>query len=125
MNVATYFIGTSGSETACSPVGMRITEKTTEIGRSRRTMSGRIVRDITATKKTFVLNYGETTGDVLKFYRELYETSGELSFVESHSNDGLRNYTVQMEPLDIRKISGRGATTYEGRWSFTVTFTEV
>ena len=125
VNVTVYYLGASGSETLCSSTGMTHSDATIEIGRSGRTMSGRKVKDITSTKRMFVLSYGKTTGDVLQAYQNIYAIGGELNLIRINVVDGTENFAVMMEPIEFQAISGRGYNSYHGLYSFQVILDEV
>jgi hypothetical protein len=76
--------------------------KETEIGKSERTASGRLVKDITTTKNTYTLSYkGLLPADALTFIN-LYR-SGEAVIFEYEDVEGIHSKEVYINPLP-RKI---------------------
>ena len=115
--------GLSGSETALSPAGRSVSIVTFEVGRSGRVMSGKYVKDITATKHQIVLKYSKTTGVTLMEAEALADIGGEINLEVYDEIHTYRNYKVLLEPFRTGIISSGGRL--KGLHSFTLTFTEV
>ena len=111
--------------TLLTPFGRTYTESDVEISRSDRTASGRLVRDIIATKKRFELSYSYIDGDELKVYEDFYaenlEHTLEIYYRDNAATtttttddpDYHATYTVLMQPIDKTRVLLIG----EGLWS--------
>jgi hypothetical protein len=75
------YLGTAGSETLLSPFGRKLKISDVELAREERTASGRLVKDVIATKKKFTLSYEMIDGDELETLLGLYDGYSELSLL--------------------------------------------
>jgi hypothetical protein len=110
--------------TLLTPFGRTYTESDIEISRGDRTASGKLVRDIIATKKRFSLDYSYIDGDELKIYEDFYAENSEHTLSVYYSDNAATTttttddpsyhaiYTVLMEPIDKTRILLIG----EGLW---------
>ena len=74
-----FFLGLSGYEQGLpTPKTFNITEQ--QIGREGRTVSGRLVKDVVAVKKQFVLNYIGMTAAQAEIFKTEYDRKQFLSF---------------------------------------------
>lgn len=121
--IASYYLGASGSETIVPSVGLVFSMSTIEVGRKGRTMSGKLVQDITTTKKVFTMNYSKTIGATLTYLNTLYAIGTELNLLINDSLQGNTNYKVLMNPFNFARLSNR--STQGGLYSFSVSFEEV
>jgi len=110
-NKGDIYLGELGSETLLSAFGRTLKISDMEISREERTSSGRLVRDVTATKKKFELSYEMIDGDVLTAVLALYDLQDELSlliYYETTTTTGEGSacdaYTVLMKPIDRTRI---------------------
>jgi hypothetical protein len=120
--------------TLLTAFGRTYTESNVEISRGDRTASGKLVRDIIATKKRFELSYSHIDGDELAVFEAFYAEGGEHRLEIYYSdNDGTTTtttddpsyhatYTVLMEPIDKTRVLLLG----EGLWgNVKIVFEEV
>jgi hypothetical protein len=108
------YLGTLGSEELLSPFGRKLIITPTELSREERTASGRLVKDIIATKHRFTLAYECITGTALEQFLDFYAVGGEMSlliFTDSNSTtttpepeENYDNYTVLMEPIERERL---------------------
>jgi hypothetical protein len=108
------YLGTLGAEELLSPFGRKLTITDTELSREERTASGRLVKDVIATKKKFTLVYETITGTALEQFLDLYAVGGEMSlliFTDSNlttttpePEENYDNYTVLMEPIERERL---------------------
>jgi hypothetical protein len=107
------YLGPSGSETLLSPFGRKLRISDVILAREERTASGRLVRDIIATKKKFTLTYEMIDGDELDVLIGLYEANGEMSLLlyndtfpttTPKAGDDCDAYTVLMQPIERERI---------------------
>jgi len=110
-NKGDIYLGELGSETILSAFGRTLKISDMEISREERTSSGRLVRDVTATKKKFELSYEMIDGDVLTAILALYDLQDELSLLiynETTTTTGEGSacdaYIVLMKPIDRTRI---------------------
>jgi hypothetical protein len=110
-NKGDIYLGELGSETLLSAFGRTLKISDMEISREERTSSGRLVRDVTATKKKFELSYDMIDGDVLTAVLALYDLQDELSLLIYYENTTTTGegsscdaYTVLMKPIDRTRI---------------------
>lgn len=116
------YLGAAGSETLLSPFGRKLLIADEEIGREQRTASGRLVRDIVATKKKITLAYETIDGDDLITFLDLYDGYDELSLLIYHTDVNITTddegnyydqYTVLMKPISRERLLLSG----DGLWS--------
>jgi hypothetical protein len=107
------YLGPSGTETLLSPFGRKLRISDVILAREERTASGRLVRDIIATKKKFTLSYEMIDGDELDMLIALYEANGEMSLLlyndtfpttTPEQGDDCDSYTVLMQPMERERI---------------------
>jgi hypothetical protein len=108
------YLGLLGEETVVSPFGRKLIITDTELNREERTASGRLVRDVIATKKKFSLQYEIITGTALEQFLDLYDLNSELSlliFTDSNATTttpepeaNYEIYTVLMEPISRERL---------------------
>jgi hypothetical protein len=107
------YLGPLNSETLLSPFGRKLRISDVILAREERTASGRLVRDIIATKKKFTLTYEMIDGDELDVLIGLYEANGEMSLLlyndtfpttTPEAGDDCDAYTVLMQPIERERI---------------------
>lgn len=107
------YLGELGSEELLSPFGRKLTIADEEIGREQRTASGKLVKDIIATKKKFTLAYETIDGDALEQFLDIYDLNDELSLFIYHTDvpsttsdesNYYDAYTVLMRPLSRERL---------------------
>jgi len=81
------YLGPAGIEQLVSPFGRKLHIGDIQIAREDRTASGRLVRDITATKKKITLAYETIDGDALAMFLALYDLQEELSILIYKGNE--------------------------------------
>jgi hypothetical protein len=105
-----------------SAYGRKLTIGENEISKEERTVSGRLVRDIIATKKRFKLSYELIDGDDLEDLLDLYDLQDECTLLIYHTDDGptteegvnYDEYTVLIEPISDRtRLLLRGNQLWE------------
>lgn len=74
------------------------------LSRDERTASGRLVRDVIATKKEFSLSYELIDGDELEKITDLYDEEDELLLRVYTGDITYDDYIVLMDPLDYTRI---------------------
>lgn len=120
------YLGAAGDLKLLSPFGRKLTIKDDEIARTERTASGRLVKDIVATKKKFTISYSEIKGTDLETILDIYDIADELilqiwnddqpATTTTTSGPGCSYYdqhTVLMEPIDRTRLLLSG----EGLWT--------
>lgn len=104
MAKANLYLGTTTATLQLlTPFGRSYKITNIEQARSGRTASGRLVKDIIATKKEFSLEYNLIDDSELDKYIDLYAESDELVFRDERDS-GYTDYTVLMNPLDQERI---------------------
>ena len=104
MAKANLYLGTTTATLQLlTPFGRSYKINNVEQARSGRTASGRLVKDIIATKKEFSLEYNLIDDSELQKYIDLYAESDELIFRDERDS-GYTDYTVLMNPLDQERI---------------------
>ena len=104
MAKANLYLGTSTATLQLlTPFGRSYTVNNREQAREGRTASGRLVKDIAATKKQFTLSYNLIDDTELQKYIDLYAENSELVFRDERST-GYTDYTVLISPLDYERI---------------------
>ena len=105
-----------------SPFGRTFTEGLIELSRTDRTASGRLVKDVYATKRILTLEYDVITNAALEQYATIYTAGGELILTEYYTSLLSNVYTVLMEPYDKTRL----ILLDSGLWvGFAATFNEV
>lgn len=108
--------------TLLTPFGRTYTESNVEISRGERTASGKLVRDVIATKKRFELSYSHIDGDELAKIEALYAEGGEHVLLVYYDDEDMEWYTVLMNPIDKTRVLLLG----DGLWgNVKVEFEEV
>lgn len=117
------YLGLLGQEEKVSAFGRTLTITDEILSREERTASGRLVRDIIATKKTFSLSYEVISGDDLAQFLDFYDLNSELSlliFTESNAttttpepSENYDIYTVLMAPISRERL----LLASDGLWS--------
>lgn len=102
-----------GAATTLSAFGRKLTESNIEIARQSRTASGRLVKDIVATKKKFTLAYSTITGTALQEILDLYDEESVLELIVNDPTLGPGTYDVHMQPIDYTRI----VLLDDGLWS--------
>jgi len=74
------------------------------LSRDERTASGRLVRDVIATKREFSLSYELIDGDELETITDLYDEEDELLLRVYTGDATYDDYTVLMDPLDYERV---------------------
>lgn len=103
MSAGQIWLGASGSEVLLSAYGRKFTVRDTEITRELRTSSGKLVKEIIATKKIFNLDYSTITGTALNALLTIYALQAELSLIVYYTEIAT-SYTVLMGPLDRTRL---------------------
>jgi len=93
-----------GSATKLTAYGRTFSEGIIEIARQTRTASGRLVKDIIATKKKFTLEYSLITGTSLQEFIDLYDEDSVLEMIVRDPTLGTSTYNVQMQPIDYTRV---------------------
>lgn len=131
-NKGDIYLGEYGSEILLSAFGRKLTVTDEQINREGRTASGKLVRDVIATKKTFQLKYDLIGGSELTDLLTLYAIDDELSLQIYHASDeggttagpeiNYDQYYVLMDAISRT----RELLASDGLWSgVTVTLKEV
>ena len=117
------YLGLLGQEEKVSAFGRTLTISDEILSREERTASGRLVRDIIATKKKITLAYETISGDDLTVFLDLYDLNSELSiliFTESNATtttpeptENYEIYTVLMQPISRERL----LLAADGLWS--------
>lgn len=93
--------------------GRTFTEWPLEFAREERTASGRLVKDVWATKKAFKITYDIIDGDDLRELLALYILQAELTLVVVEEYDVSTTYTVRLKPFERTRLLSHG----QGLWS--------
>lgn len=101
-----------GSMVLLSPFGRRFRTSNIQDNRTRRTASGKLVRDVIATKKEFTLSYGLMDNDALEEFKDLYALDVNLVFQVATGDLTYDQYNVLMDPIDFERVVLAG----EGLW---------
>ena len=104
MSAGDIQLGVSGSESLLPATGRTFSESIEEVSREERTASGRLVRDIRATKKVFTLSYELIDGDDLEDFKTLYDLQTELNLIHEYTASQTEQYTVLMRPFDYTRL---------------------
>jgi hypothetical protein len=144
-NPGDIYLGVAGSELLLPGIGREYSERDIELSRQDRTASGRLVRDIIATKKAFSLRYSMIDGEAaegqecgLNDLYYLYSLQTELSLIVHYYTPAagttttttpapgtplrIGRYTVLMQPIERTRILAIGT----GLWgNVTVELEEV
>ena len=105
MSLGEIYLGVdAGSLELLTAFSREFSIKNKLLSRDERTASGRLVRDIIATKKEFTLSYDMIDGDELDTFKDLYDEEDELLLRIYTSETEYDDYTVLMNPLDYDRI---------------------
>ena len=88
--------------------GRTYQEGESQLSRTERTASGRLVRDVISTKKTFNLNYSLIDDTELIKILEIYELEGEVTLQIKRMDGVVNTHTVLMEPFDRERVLATG-----------------
>lgn len=86
-----------------SPFGRKFSETIIEIAKEDRTLSGRKVKDIIATKKEFRLEYEIIDDAVLVQLRTLYDAQTTQTLRITYRTGETLQYTVIMKPFEYKR----------------------
>jgi len=86
-----------------TPFGRTFRTGIIKLFREERTASGRLVRDVYATKKIFTLSYSMIDGDELEIFENLLAEDSELIF-RSYTKTGYTDYTVLIDPFEKERL---------------------
>lgn len=103
------WLGISGSETLLIVTGRKLTENDVMVTQDRRTLSGKLVRDIVDTKKYFRFTYDLTTNAVVEELESIYLLDTTLNLKIERKNDTTDNYAVRMNPIQRSRINAIGS----------------
>lgn len=98
------YLGVLGSEVLLTPASRTLEIYTEEIIRSSRTASGRLVKDVIATKDNITLSHELLGGTDLTTLKNLYNLHQELSLLIYNTDTTHDSYTVLMEPLKRKRV---------------------
>lgn len=87
------------NETLLSPMSRGITVKDVEIVKEARTASGKLVTDVVAVKKKFVLTYKFVTHGILQTLANLYSTSKIATLKIEQPEGTIEVYSVRFRPF--------------------------
>lgn len=107
-------LGESGSEYLLSAYAREFTEGMVAVTREGRTASGRLVRDVTATKRKFTLAYELISQDDLDTFGTLYALDDELSLLVTRPDSSIDSYTVLLQPFDKTRAKSVGMDYWTG-----------
>lgn len=112
MSKADLYLGkTGGTLYLLTPFDRKYSIANIELSRQDRTASGKLTKDIIATKKKFTLSYDMIDDSELQTFLNLYAEDSELTFRDSRA-DGYTDYTVLIDPIDYDRIIAR----IDGLW---------
>ena len=106
------YLGEIGIENLLPMEGRTFTEGYNEIAREERTASGRLVKEITARKKRFIVEYSLIDDNELQTILSLYELDTELEFTVRRIDETVDKYIVLLMPFDQSRILSVG----DGLW---------
>ena len=105
-----------------SPYGRKFSEAIVEISSQDRTISGRLVKDILATKKQFTLEYSIIDDATLTQLITAYNTLTEATLSIAYRTGETVVYTVLMQPIEYTRKNIEPQQLWEG---VSVVFEEV
>lgn len=108
-----YLGPTAGPLVLMTPFGRKLNISDIQLSREDRTASGRLVRDVIATKKEIRLRYRMIDGDELTKYLDAYDTNDEL-LLRIYNSSGFDDYTVLMDPISRERLLVRDDGLWEG-----------
>jgi len=95
------WLGLPGNEQLLPAMGRKLSVEDFEITNENRTASGKLVRDVTAVKKRFKIDYSFVTNDILTQLRQLYELgiNNNLNLKIEQEDSGIDEYEVVFRPF--------------------------
>lgn len=108
------YLGEASSEVLLSAFARTFTQGIIELSREERTASGRLVRDVIATKKTFTIAYEEITHTNLEVIATLYDLQDELSLIISYSDYTTSTFTVLLRPFNKERARAVNMNYWSG-----------
>jgi len=95
------WLGLPGNEQLLPAMGRKLSVEDFEITNENRTASGKLVRDVTAVKKRFKIDYSFVTNDILTQLRQLYELgiNNNLNLKIEQEDSNIDEYEVVFRPF--------------------------
>ena len=95
------WLGLPGNEQLLPAMGRKLSVEDFEITNENRTASGKLVRDVTAVKKRFKIDYSFVTNDILTQLRQLYELgiNNNLNLKIEQEDGAIDEYEVVFRPF--------------------------
>lgn len=95
------WLGLPGNEQLLPAMGRKLSVEDFEITNENRTASGKLVRDVTAVKKRFKIDYSFVTNDILTQLRQLYELgiNNNLNLKIEQEDSSIDEYEVVFRPF--------------------------
>lgn len=95
------WLGPKGNEQLLPAMGRKLSVEDFEITNENRTASGKLVRDVTAVKKRFKIDYSFVTNDILTQLRQLYELgiNNNLNLKIEQEDSSIDEYEVVFRPF--------------------------
>ena len=95
------WLGLPGNEQLLPAMGRKLSVEDFEITNENRTASGKLVRDVTAVKKRFKIDYSFVTNDILTQLRQLYELgiNNNLNLKIEQEDSSIDEYKVVFRPF--------------------------
>lgn len=108
------WLGQMGNELELPNMSRTFSEEEFEICTEGRTASGRLVIDVRAIKKRFVIEYSTVTNDVLEILRAIYALGNILSFKVERYDGSIDTYKVRIRPFSRKRIAMALEWLWEG-----------
>jgi len=95
------WLGLPGNEQLLPAMGRKLSVEDFEITNENRTASGKLVRDVTAVKKRFKIDYSFVTNNILTQLRQLYELGidNNLNLKIEQEDSSIDEYEVVFRPF--------------------------
>lgn len=95
------WLGLPGNEQLLPAMGRKLSVEDFEITNENRTASGKLVRDVTAVKKRFKIDYSFVTNDILTQLRQMYELgiNNNLNLKIEQEDSSIDEYEVVFRPF--------------------------
>ena len=95
------WLGLPGNEQLLPAMGRKLSVEDFEITNENRTASGKLVRDVTAVKKRFKIDYSFVTNNILTQLRQLYELgiNNNLNLKIEQEDSSIDEYEVVFRPF--------------------------
>lgn len=95
------WLGPPGNEQLLPAMGRKLSVEDFEITNENRTASGKLVRDVTAVKKRFKIDYSFVTNGILTQLRQLYELgiNNNLNLKIEQEDSSIDEYEVVFRPF--------------------------